>query len=184
MLFTLTPKQRSSALQLAIKNPVSPAMSRVKGGNEAARDSPSTDSTCTEESTTGSENGSDNSSTGKRLHSKNRINRLSHKMCRQHLNAPRMWDHHPCGSNGRIIEHRLDSVLHQVNAKLSYREQKTFKTQVFHLMCRRHFFGEGSNDCLRGGDVQDIIDDNREEGDTTIITAEVHAWIGQRLTVV
>ena len=38
-----------------------------------------------------------------------------------------MWGHLH-GPNNRIIEHRLDNVLHQIKAKLTYSEQKTFKT--------------------------------------------------------
>ena len=140
LLFKLTPAQRQRALQLAVQapKPASPAISRVKNydASRSPSHSPSQDSSCTESTSGGSESasgGSESSGSNKRLHSKNRVNRLTHKICKQYLNSQRMWDH-VYGENGRLLEHRLDAVLHQINRKLSYKEQKTFKTYNLELM--------------------------------------------------
>ena len=93
LLFKLTPAQRKRALQLAVqdpKPPVSPAIRRVTA---SAQNSPTrsitSDSSCTASSSGDSKSGSE----GKRLHSKNRVNRLTSKICRQYLNSERMWAH-------------------------------------------------------------------------------------------
>jgi hypothetical protein len=134
MLFKLTSAQRNRALQLAIqepKTPASPAIRRVQ--NNAARcpiTPPSSDSSLSASSTTGSEG---SGSAKKRLHSKNRITRLASKLCKIYLNSERMWAH-LYGDNNRIIEHRLENVLHQIKTKLTHKEQKTFKTYNQALM--------------------------------------------------
>ena len=111
LLFKLTPAQRQRALQLVVQDPkpqVSPAIRRVTAAapNSPAR-SITSDSSCT-----ASSSGDSQSSEGKRLHSKNRVNRLTSKTCQQCLNSERMWAH-LCGVFGLNTACSFSSRVHR-----------------------------------------------------------------------
>ena len=130
MLFSMTPAQRKRLMQLAMQSPKalqSPAISHIRKEEVATPLSVSEDSSCTETSSQSS------TSTRKRVHSKNRINRLTRKLCSKYLNSERIWSY-VYGSNNRIIEYRLDEILRQITADLSIKEQKTFKTYRDYVM--------------------------------------------------
>lgn len=124
LLLNLSPEQRSRALQAALLNDQAPLSPRIRRAPVSRLATPISD----DSSITNSE-GSRASGTPskKRVHSKNRVTRLSSKICREYLNSERMWTY-LYNDNNRVIDHKLDDVLDQIYLKLEKSEQKTIKT--------------------------------------------------------
>lgn len=192
LLLNLSPEQRSRALQAALVNdkaPLSPCIRRAPDSRPATPISDDSSVTHNSEDSRASD-----TPRKKRVHSKNRVTRLSSKICREYLNSKRMWAHLYNDSN-RVIDHKLDDVLDQISRKLEKSEQKTIKTHRDVLkkalkkrmasgrryrkqqkLCGKNVGVAHKSDTidLTGGD--DVVDDDANSSETPIEpTAEIQA---------
>ena len=133
MLLQLTPEQRGKAFQSAIEQKPDDAQNTVDLANSPRRFQTPTrslsinsdDSSITPSSEEG--NNSDSSGGKRRLHTSNRVTRLASKILRDYLNSERVYNH-LYGTNNRVVEHKLDNVINQIQKQLSKPERKTQKT--------------------------------------------------------
>ena len=192
LLLNLSPEQRSRALQAALVNDKAPLSPCIRRAPDARPATPvSDDSSVTHHS---EDSRASDTPRKKRVHSKNRVTRVSSKICREYLNSKRMWAHLYNDSN-RVIDHKLDDVLDQISRKLEKSEQKTIKTHRDVLkkalkkrmasgrryrkqqkLCGKNVGVAHKSDTidLTGGD--DVVDDDANSSETPIEpTAEIQA---------